>query len=82
MTTHTIVPEDRRAYLRAWLDDPDVIADDDSIKLRLRQAVAECLRREELEMGMAIIALIATRPVMLHRRACEMLWGLVADRPR
>lgn len=81
MPTVDIMPEDQRRILH------DLVAlhtprPEDAIKSLLVDAVEVCLSRDELALGMALVALIAARGAEVHHRAASQLWELVEDHIR
>lgn len=53
---------------------------EDSIKAPLVDSVEQCLRRDELSLGLAVVALVAARGAGLQHRCAEWLWQQLADR--
>lgn len=85
MTTVTLEPDRQRGVLARFValhEDAPIDPGPEGVKPYLARAVKECLARDELALGLAVVALASARGVGLHAQAASLLWELVANRER
>lgn len=80
--TLTLSPEDQRQFLAAYLNADHVVHRQDPFHRKFDRLIGDCLLAEELELGVALIALTAARGVDLQARAAGMLLTLLEGRGR
>lgn len=76
----TLSPADQRKFLIAYVNADHVINRQDPFQRKFDRLVGDCLVAEELELGVALVSLVAARGVGLHAVAAGRLMSLLADR--
>lgn len=80
MTTIEMSAEEQREFLMTYVNAPHVIHREDPFQHQFDDLIGECLRREELALGCALMSLFALRGAGWQARAAAVLMELVTSR--